>query len=254
MADSWERTLATLNCMLVGQTPPADFHLGSSDVAEDMVIGADDLEALWGYWAEPGQVVLGINTADIKLHCLVPPDNPHITASAHPPMFISSPSVPAYIRLHLLSTLLSAIYNQEVSESGTGFLVEAMGVLDATWTEIEQNGPPDISMVLKHLMPQPERSVKASDDEVDARPGVKNARRNHAPRRDPRSSAAVLKDFEDMCKEPKYLSLLRTRERLPSFGAKEEFLAKLDSSRVVVVVGETGEHLPSLNVVFHAHQ
>jgi ATP-dependent RNA helicase DHX57 len=240
-AESWELTLASMNKMLVGLPLPRSAYLPSDEVTEDMSIGPDDLEALWGYYAEPGELVLPINTADIKLHFLVPPEKPHLTAQLPAPMFISSVTVPAYVRLHLLSILLNAIMKQEVTESGSGFLVEAMGVLDAEWVLLEESGPPDISAVLKHLLPPPEVISKSADGKKVAKPlGIKGSRHNKGSQADPRTDAEVRRDFEKTCQSENYLKLLTTRQRLPSFSAKDDFLAMLDRNRVVVVVGETG--------------
>jgi ATP-dependent RNA helicase DHX57 len=240
-AESWELTLLSMNRMLVGQVLPTHIYLEADDVSEEMCVAADDLEALWCYFADPGELVLPVNTADIQLHCLVPPERPHVTAQCPPPMFISSVTVPAYVRLHLLSVLLNAITSGEVTESGTGFLVEAMGVLDAEWALLEENGPPDISAVLQHLLPPPPTATKSSDGPKTAKPlGVKGQRRGRGGDRDPRTDTEVQRDFEKICKSDKYVQLLTTRQRLPSFASKDQFLSMLDRSRVVVVVGETG--------------
>jgi ATP-dependent RNA helicase DHX57 len=69
---------------------------------------------------------------------------------------------------------------------------------------------------------------------------VKGQRRGRGGDRDPRTDTEVQRDFEKICKSDKYVQLLTTRQRLPSFASKDQFLSMLDRSRVVVVVGETG--------------
>jgi ATP-dependent RNA helicase DHX57 len=65
-AESWELTLSSLNRMLIGHPLPTSAYLPSEDVTEEMSVGADDLEALWASFAEPDELVLPINTADIR--------------------------------------------------------------------------------------------------------------------------------------------------------------------------------------------
>jgi ATP-dependent RNA helicase DHX57 len=249
-ADNWELTLASLNRMLIGKPLPDAAYMSLENITEEMIVQDDDLEALWGSWAEPGELVLPINTADIKLHFLSPPESPHLTARHPPPMFISSATVAPYVRLHLLSVLLNAIVNQEVMESGTGLLVEAMGVLDGEWTRIEEEGPPDMWEVLKHLLPPPETGPRATGEKGELKPlGTKGRRKNAGRRLDPRTNEQVLKDFNKVRAEDKYAKLLQTRERLPSFTAKNELLSMLENHRAIVIVGETGMPWPCSTVM-----
>lgn len=243
-SESWDLTIAALNRMLVGHDwkevlsgSPVD------EVPEEARIQDDDLEGIWAYYTDTGQLVLPINTADVKINFILPPNDRTITATRPPPMYITSPSVPAYVRLHLLSVILRAISKQEITEPGIGFLVECMGILEAEWAALEENGPPDISAVLKYLLPPPEEAGQAgSEDTGKPMPSSRKGGRKQGRRKmDDRDDARVRKEFEAIQKDSKYLALLEKREKLPSFAAKEEFLGMLDKNRVVVVVGETGE-------------
>lgn len=242
-AESWDLTIAALNRMLIGDDWKDIIAVqNAEDVPEDAVIREEDLEGIWAYYTDTGQLVLPINTADIKVNFILPQGNRGIVASQPPPMYITSPSVPAYVRLHLLSVILRAIAKQEIAEPGIGFIVECMGILEAEWALIEENGPPDISTVLKHLLPPPEEDVDpvGEDSDKSLLSGQRKGRKHGRRRQDERDGAQVRRDFEAVCKDSKYITLRNTRERLPSFAAKDDFLKMLDKNRVVIVVGETG--------------
>jgi ATP-dependent RNA helicase DHX57 len=59
-------------------------------------------------------------------------------------------------------------------------------------------------------------------------------------RQDLRSDTEVMQELDKMRQDERYARLLPSRRRLPAFASKDSFLAMLDQSRVVVVVGETG--------------
>jgi ATP-dependent RNA helicase DHX57 len=241
LSESWDLTIAALNRMLIGEEwknflPSVE----GSEAEEEAIIHDDELEGIWAYYTETGQLVLPINTADIQVNFILGPEQKHISPSAPPPMYITSRSVPPYVRLHLLALLLRGVRTGEIASPGVGFLIECMGALEAEWAVIEENGPPDISEVLKYLLPPPEE-VPATDDDVNKVTSGQKGRRKTGKRRvDERSDAQVRKDWETACRKSEYVALLKTRERLPSFAAKGEFLSMLDKNRVVVVVGETG--------------
>jgi ATP-dependent RNA helicase DHX57 len=243
-AGSWELTLSALNKQLIGASLRSLDDSSAEPLPEEAAIAEEDLEALWAYYNhdEPGHLVLPINTADVQLHLILPAEAPALAANQPPPMYITSTSISAYVRLHLLACVLRALESGEVAEAGVGFLVEAMGVLDAAWAALEEGGPPDISEVMKYLLPPPEVAADVGEEEVVQRTAInKGRKRGHGAYKDDRGDAQVKKDFEKTQQKSEYISLLNTRQRLPSFAAKEEFLKMLDSNRVVVVVGETGK-------------
>ncbi|KAJ7017484.1 P-loop containing nucleoside triphosphate hydrolase protein [Mycena alexandri] len=85
--------------------------------------------------------------------------------------------------------------------------------------------PPDMSVVLRHIVPRVETEGMDYDDTPLRTKGGGNYRR------DERTSAHIKEDTR---------KCLSNREKLPAFSAKDEFLSLLQKSRVVVVVGETG--------------
>ena len=251
LLESWELLILALDKKLIGDEWASIFVHSPSKRTAMCTISKDEVEALGAHYVDPCTLVMPLFSAPVKLHILVSPNNlPESLSSGHPPMYIASPSVPAYIRLHLLAQLLQAIKLGNFVESDEGFLVAAMRLLEGEWATIEDHGPPKISTVLQHLVPRPIASTNnllismASSD-----PTASKARNRAGGRRcDNRTNDDIKKAFKAMCNTEKYKEILATRTMLPAFSAKEEFLSRLEQSRVVVVVGETGKH-PSFPLV-----
>ena len=115
--------------------------------------------------------------------------------------------------------------------------------------------PTDISMVLQYLIIPSDLPSTTGEGGAHSLPDQKARRRTlklHSNTCDDRDDAQVREDFDRVCKQDKYITMLATRQQLPAFAAKEEFLDKLEHSRVVVVVGETGKILvPKLSILTH---
>ncbi|XP_036441633.1 ATP-dependent DNA/RNA helicase DHX36-like [Colossoma macropomum] len=56
----------------------------------------------------------------------------------------------------------------------------------------------------------------------------------------PSLDAELRSDFQAKLENPKYLEMLKFREKLPSYGMREELVNLIEANRVVVVSGETG--------------
>ncbi|KAH9965152.1 P-loop containing nucleoside triphosphate hydrolase protein [Lactifluus volemus] len=181
--------------------------------------------------------------APIQLNFVIPPGYAYNRSSRPPPMYITSSSVPAYVRLHLLERLLDAFKKGTISDSTEGICVVAMQVLEEHWALLEDQGPPNMHDVLRHLAPHQEARVL----KVNPTSGAPEKTRERKPRsaassvrHDLRSDAEVMQEFDTMRQDERYAKLLASRRRLPAFASKDSFLAMLEKSRVVVVVGETG--------------
>ena len=121
--------------------------------------------------------------------------------------------------------------------------------LEECWASIEDDGPPDMSHVLRHMLPSRSGSSVVSQEEIvqAAGPSGKSGRKNRTARsRDDRTDALVRDQFEGMRVSPGYKKLLASRERLPAFSVKDRLLALLDKNRCVVVIGETGVYATAL--------
>ncbi|KAJ7878638.1 P-loop containing nucleoside triphosphate hydrolase protein [Mycena leptocephala] len=208
LVENWDLLLVTLGRKIIGiedSTAPTG--------AEPYEIDPDEIDAMGASLVDSTQLVMPLFTAPVKLHILVSAEKRY-PRPGYTPMFLTSTAVPAYVRLHLISQLLLEMEGEEFIQPGEGICMAAMRVLEAVWAVIEDEGPPDMSVVLRH--------IKGGDH-----------------RRDDRTSAQIKQDFETLCRDTKYKEMLSSRQKLPAFTAKDEFLNLLQTNRVVVVVGET---------------
>ncbi|KAJ7109956.1 P-loop containing nucleoside triphosphate hydrolase protein [Mycena epipterygia] len=237
LVENWDLLLSTLGRKLIGIEASV-----VSAGAEPYQIDPDEIEAMGASLEDPTQLVMPLFSAPVKLHVLISAEKGY-PRPGHAPMFLTSNTVPAYIRLHLISQLLLEMEGEDFIQPGEGLCMAAMRVLEAVWAVIEDEGPPDMSVVLRHIVPRLEgEGVDYDDTHLTRASGKPRSRRKGGGnyRRDDRTNAQIKQDFETVCRDSKYKELLSSREKLPAFSAKDEFLNLLNTSRVVVVVGETG--------------
>lgn len=234
--------VACLDYRLLGesagvQTSPDDIIL--ANVVDGLRSNADEVEALGAHFIDENHVSMPLFSAPVELHVLLPSCSDH-SFHSYPPVYITSKSVPPYMRLHLLSQLLQEMKQDGFMEPGEGFLMAAMRVLEEQWAHVQSNGSPDISEVLKFLIPSSTSSPTAPTSAV--LPTGLNEATHHAIRRrgDSRSNSQVKLEFDKLCQSQAYATMLSVRRRLPAYAAKDNFLSLLERNRVVVVVGETG--------------
>ncbi|KAI0041900.1 P-loop containing nucleoside triphosphate hydrolase protein [Auriscalpium vulgare] len=239
LLEDWSLLVAALNRRLIG----ADWQSVSKqplDDEPDEKIGEEDITSMGASYLDERTLQMPLFSAPIQLNFVIPPDYLYNSSTRPPPMYVTSPSVPAYVRLHLLARLLEAFEQGEIAESGNGICLGAMTVLEEQWSIVEDEGPPDMFTALKHLMP----AKPAVDDPhtVSETMDIKMGRKKRfgPRRRDPRSNAQIKGDFEALQKNSKWDEMQSVRQRLPAFKSHGEFLSMLDKSRVVIVVGETG--------------
>lgn len=163
-----------------------------------------------------------------------------------PAFYLSSTTLPSYMRLHLHATMLAAFRDPErhdlagVLETGMGGAVLSMVEhLETTLPGVIE-APPDIGSVTQHLVPRAAEEEDAPA-RVIARREAPKARRN-GPRREPSAAenAAVAAAQARLFADPKYAPMLADRKKLPAWAERENICSALDSNRVLVVVGETG--------------
>ena len=242
-ADHPEALVAKLGVRLLGKT--------ESLQGEDLTLGdvdPDEIDA-YGGMISPGRMTIPLPISPFTLHIFTA-DNA-FTLFCPPAVHISSQTAPAYIRLHILSRILQAVDEGRLIEAGETFLGACLRIVEEEWADIEDNGPPDIAQVLKHIIPHkhPDADQDKPYDELIVKPGRKKERSHKA---DDRTDAQVKADFEKLCASERYQNMLTTRKRLPAFSAREDFLVALENNRVVVVVGETGNfQLSSETKAFH---
>lgn len=241
--DDWGALVSLLNYRLIGDA----LDPSSSSPAEDVeVLDAAEVEGWNGRFFDPTHLVLPMPVAPIELHVILSSDRCLPTQGRPPPMYITSASSPAYIRLHLLSRLLSAFKDSRLLEPGETFLMGSMRLLEEEWARIEDEGPPEVSGVLQHLLPRKVASelVELADDQASSSASDFALKKKGGPRRttDPRSNAEVRANLEAIHRDLKFKEIQATRQKLPASSAEQQFLDLLKKNQCVVVVGETGEH------------
>ena len=244
LLDEWALLVAALNHRLVGE-PWQDVTMQPHNHDLEERITDDEMSSMGASYADDQTftLVMPLFLAPIQLNFVIPPGYAYNKSSRPPPMYITSPSVPAYVRLHLLAKLLAAFEQGTINESTEGICVTAMQVLEEHWEVLQSQGPPSFHDVMRHLVPpQQERNTKVSPNaDTPTKSTTRKPRNATRPRnQDSRSDSDVKRDFEAICQDARYTALYATRRRLPAFASRDNFLAILERSRVVIVVGETG--------------
>lgn len=238
VAHNWDLLLVTLGKRLIDQEFDPSLVL---DGAKPYAIDPNEYEALGAYLEDPNHIVLPLFTAPIQVHIFLAPDG-DFPRPGYTPIYLTSTSIPPYIRLHLLSRLLLALESD--LQPDEGLFMAIMRILEDEWETMENNGPPDISTVLRNILPRDSNST--SDPSVvsphpDITPSGKREKRMIEHRHhNPHENNRMKHDLEVLQASDKYAPILATRKRLPAFAARDQFLEHLESSRVVIVVGETG--------------
>ncbi|KAF9469778.1 P-loop containing nucleoside triphosphate hydrolase protein [Collybia nuda] len=240
LLERWDLLIAALGNKLIGDQLSGASQFPADGAHEHFHIDIDEVGALGARFVDATELVMPLFSASIQIHILVS-KNEGYPRYGYAPMYITSTTAPAYIRLHLLSKILVAIKSAEFIEPGEGFCMAVMRVLEGEWAKIEDNGPPDMSSVLRHLIPAPAKAPLApAPPTLDAPtmgPSTNRKRREKVPLR---TNDQIKRDFEKLCLSEKYAKIFSERQKLPAFTAKEDFLKNLEAHKVVVVVGETG--------------
>src|SRR5258708_3833124 len=248
LLEEWALLVVALNRRLVGEAW-LDVTMQPDNGDAEERITEDEIESMGAKYADDHTftLVMPLFLAPLQLNFVIPPGYSYNRSSRPPPMYITSTSAPAYVRLHLLAKLLGAFERGTIKESTESICVSVMEVLEEHWAVLEDKGPPNMYDVLKHLVPSQEvqdpEAVPTA--EVPAKGSSKSSSRkpytkSSSAAQDTRSDAEVVRGFDAMRQDVQYAKMYETRRRLPAFASKDDFLAMLERSRVVVVVGETG--------------
>jgi ATP-dependent RNA helicase DHX57 len=195
---AWDRLLAELGKRLIGKD--SFVEVANSD---PYIINTDEVEALGASFVDPTQLVIPLFSAPIQIHILVSSIE-YYPRSSYAPMYITSTTAPPYIRLHLLSRILIAMKSNSFMEPDEGFCMAVMRCLEGEWAIIEDNGPPSMSMVLKHFVPSPQASpeINANDNLAFSNERTTGRHRGRL-RLDDRDSNQIRHDFEALCRSDK---------------------------------------------------
>ena len=152
--NSWDLLIVALGKRLVGQ----QMDEMSSASSSSYLIDEGEYTALGARLEDPGHLVLPLFSAPIDVHILFSIDECY-PRPGYLPIFVTSSTVPAYIRLHLLAKFLLTLELQSSLLADEGFCMAVMRIFEGEWALVEDNGPLDISAVLKHLVSRPQRSA-----------------------------------------------------------------------------------------------
>lgn len=190
-------------------------------------------------------------TDDLTLHVLYPANplsSPYPSAShpaTPPPFYLTSTTLPSYIRLHLQAQLLRLYQEPDredlrgTLETGEGGVVFAMvEYLEGVWESVLED-PPSVGAVTQFLVPKlpaaAPRPARTNGGKV--RP---KQMRSLRPRRVPtdQEQAAYKVQTEAWQASKPFQRVLEGRQSLPAWKEKDIFLEALSTNRVLVVIGE----------------
>ncbi|KAF8899103.1 P-loop containing nucleoside triphosphate hydrolase protein [Infundibulicybe gibba] len=239
-AENWDVLLVSLGRRLIGQEA-SESIVSQRDPFQ---IDEEEATAFGAHFVDKHELVMPMFSAPVEVHFLLSVDEKNsYPRPGYAPIFITSSTVPAYIRLHLLSELLKALETTDLMGPGQGFCMITMQILEDVWAQIEESRP-DISVVFRYIARRPLVNPHQTDFEsISVSSDARQARPNRRKRQDHRNDRQIQQDFNKMREGQKYAEILAMQEKLPAFSAKSDFLSMLNTHRAVVVVGETGTYL-----------
>ncbi|KAG8923397.1 hypothetical protein FRC00_006311, partial [Tulasnella sp. 408] len=267
VSTDWGVLMEMLGRKLLGIEIPKDIAAQIAEsgpgigVEERDTLRNEEIEAVISVHPEASMkdqtLAIPIPESPLTLHIIYSPHHPYpfpgsTTPYRVPPMYITSPKTPPFVRLHVLSGLLSSLYSPSddtdslhgVLETGQGIAFAAIDFASSLWVEMQQRGPPDVSEVMKHLLPPPDAKSSTPTPALSSAPqtpeptGARSKKRKAAG--DERTDERVLADFETMRSKPEYGKFLEQRQKLPAWGAQDDIVKVIEQNRVTIVVGETG--------------
>jgi ATP-dependent RNA helicase DHX57 len=152
--NSWDLLMVALGKRLIGQ----QMDEMSSASSASYLIEEGEYTALGARLEDPGHLILPLFSAPIDVHILFSVDECY-PRPGYLPIYVTSLTVPAYIRLHLLARFLLTLESQSGLPADEGFCMAVMRIFEGEWALVEDNGPLDISTVLEHLVSRPQRSA-----------------------------------------------------------------------------------------------
>ena len=207
--------------------------------------------------ANTREILIPLESApEVVLHIVLSPAHPYPCLGARaPPIYITSPTQPPYLRLYLLAAILRCLRPNNKSdlrallEAGEGIAFAVLPIVEEAWQSISAHGPPEIADVMAHLLPKRVVSTGShSDKRTTMQNGVRAGRRE-VSQGDDRDDEAVRLEWDTVRESKAYKSMLESRMRLPAWNSREAIAKLLEKSRVLLCVGETGE-LPQLVLVY----
>ncbi|KAI0673812.1 P-loop containing nucleoside triphosphate hydrolase protein [Trametes maxima] len=236
-AEAWPDLIFALDCRLIGENWE---EAEKVQAQETEAIDQDEIDALEGKAGTNGEIVIPLPTAPLKLHIIATEQRTLPIGGTHPPMYLTSTSVAAYVRLYILSRLINVFKTDSLRDPDESIIMAVMRLVEEEWALIQDNGPPSVSESLRHLLPRNEAVASQTSTSQGPRVATSASKRARGSRRDDRTDGQVKDDYEQLLHRTEYAKVLAGRERLPAFASRQQFLDILKSNRCVIVVGETG--------------
>lgn len=166
------------------------------------------------------------------IHFIYLSNHPYPETTCLPTFYISSDSLPAYVRLHITSRVAQSIERYE----GEGCCFNAIEAANNIWQDLEEQGLPKPEDVIQRLLPP----AKASKTE-ELMPTKSSQKAPRRRKMDARSSEQVFQEFEHVKSATAYQEMLEQRKKLPAWEYRTQILDAVDKNAVVIMVGETGK-------------
>lgn len=199
--------------------------------------------------ADEVAVELEAGSEQLTLHIVLDDLSPYPSSqypTRLPPFYLTSTSLPSYMRLWLQADMLAQFRDPErhdlvsVLEAGSGGVVLSMVEhLENAVPGVIEN-PPDVGEVTKHLVPH----VEEEDEELPiARAAVTRKKQGQWKKRRAPTEAdheATRAKQARLFANPAYKPMLDDRAKLPAWKERDNICSAMELNRVLVVVGETG--------------
>jgi ATP-dependent RNA helicase DHX57 len=200
LVNDWNSLLVALNGRLLGRSDKPEATNSAA-----FSIDSEEVDAMGGHFEGTSHLILPLFTAPVSLHVFVSETSP---SPLYSPMYISSSSVPSYIRLHLLSKLLLAINDNSFLQDGQGFCLASITVIEDEWARIENSGYPELSYVLRHMVPNQIQSRQEVHDILSSEAQERGHKKQTVKtlRHDNRSDNQVKADLHSLFARPEVSS------------------------------------------------
>ena len=178
-----------------------------------------------------------LTMAPATLNIIYATEHPYPESTRFPPYYVTSATLPPYIRLHLTAEIARAVSPNGERFEGEGICFNAIEAAEAAWNTIEENGHPKLEDVLHHLLPPPPAlSNKMISEPLKGR--ARPVKRGHGG--DNRSNDQIRREFENLRLQKAYKAMEEQRSRLPAWASQNEIIQTIQDNQVIIVVGETG--------------
>ena len=160
--EKWDQLLVLLGQKLLGHE--------IDTLSEETIpyeVKEDEFEAFGGQVVEPGHLVIQLFSTPIAVHALFSTEGSY-PRPGHIPIYLTSSTIPAYIRLYLVSRFLEIMAQRPTLDDQEGFCTALMRIFEGEWAIIEDHGPPDMSMVLKHVVAPRQKYIPVVEEPVIA--------------------------------------------------------------------------------------